>query len=377
MYGTIAVDHERLAGQLALPRDRRLHQRRQPVLCPAEPHRELGDQPDRERLAPDPDRTRPPGTLLRPLHAVDVERPGHRTSAGLDRATGAVGAAQALGIPAGSAIYNDVEGYPSNASCRAAVLSFLSGWTDTLHSYGYLAGVYSSGASGITDVAGAYNDPSYSRVDHIWFAWWNNVANTDAGPYAPAAYWADHQRLHQYAGDVYETWGGVQIRIDRNYLDVSTGTGPPAWSSTVDNTTPGRFTASANWGTSSYSGQRFGTDYRFANPTPASDVAWYRVDIPETASYEVAVWYPADAGYNDSTPYMIATTGGYQTVRVNQRVDGGRWVSLGAFTLAAGDGSRVGVSRWTAGTGHVVADAVRITRRVTTMTTPGAGPTRD
>ena len=53
---------------------------------------------------------------------------------------------------------------------------------------------------------------------------------------------------------------------------------------------------------------------------------------------------------------------GNQTVRVNQRVNGGQWLSLGVFTLAAGDGDKVGVSRWTTGTGYVIADAVRITR---------------
>ncbi|WP_332838456.1 golvesin C-terminal-like domain-containing protein [Micromonospora sagamiensis] len=60
--------------------------------------------------------------------------------------------------------------------------------------------------------------------------------------------------------------------------------------------------------------------------------------------------------------YVVATTTGNQTVRVNQRVNGGRWVPLGVFTLAAGDGDKGGVSRWTSGTGYVVADAVRITR---------------
>jgi hypothetical protein len=288
--------------------------------------------------------------------------PATARAQGSTAATSAVNAAQSLGILAGSAIYNDIESYPSNASCKAAVLSFLSGWTDTLHTHGYLAGMYSSGSSGITDVASAYNDPSYSRVDHIWLAWWNGVADTNAGSYAPAAYWANHQRLHQYAGNVSETWGGVQINIDRNYLDVAAGNQPPAWSTTVDNTTAGRFTASANWGTSTYSSQRFGADYRFADPVLASDVAWYKVNIPQTATYEVAVWYAAAAGYNDSTPFMVATTGGNQTVRVNQRVNGGQWVSLGVFTLAAGDGDKVGVSRWTTGTGYVIADAVRITR---------------
>ncbi|WP_159079101.1 phosphodiester glycosidase family protein [Plantactinospora sp. BC1] len=152
---------------------------------------------------------------------------------------------------------------------------------------------------------------------------------------------------------------GAQRPVPNGIGFVSTA---QAWSSTVDNSTAGRFTASANWGTSSYSSSRFGTDYRFADPVLSSDVAWYRVNVPETASYAVAVWYPADPGYNDSTPFIVATTSGNQTVRVNQRANGGRWVSLGVFTLPSGDANRVGVSRWTSGTGYVVADAVRITR---------------
>jgi len=307
------------------------------------------------------DRQAPCGTRT-PKMSSD---PAEAREQGASRAASAVSAARALGIPAGSTIFNDIEHYPSNPSCRAAVLSYLSGWTERLHALGYLSGMYSSGSSGVADLCGAYHDPAYTRVDHLWFAWWNNVANVDAGPYCPAEYYADHQRLHQYAGDVYETWGGVQLRIDRNYLDVATGATPeppPGWSTVVDNTTAGRFTASANWGTSAYSDQRYGTDYRFAEPVLASDVAWYRVNIPETASYEISVWYPANAGYNDSTPFIVATTSGNQTVRVNQRINGGQWVSLGVFTLPAGDGDRVGVSRWTSGTGYVIADAIRVTR---------------
>ncbi|GAA3772013.1 hypothetical protein GCM10022225_69200 [Plantactinospora mayteni] len=152
---------------------------------------------------------------------------------------------------------------------------------------------------------------------------------------------------------------GAQRAVPNGIGFVSTA---QPWSSTVDNTTADRFTASANWGTSSYSSQRFGADYRFADPVLSSDVAWYRVNIPETASYAVSVWYPADPGYNDSTPFIVATTSGNQTVRVNQRGNGGRWVSLGVFTLAAGDANTVGVSRWTSGTGYVIADAVRVTR---------------
>lgn len=152
---------------------------------------------------------------------------------------------------------------------------------------------------------------------------------------------------------------GTQRAIPNGLGFISTA---QPWSTIVDNSTTGRFTASGNWGTSSYSSQRYGADYRFANPVLASDPAWYKVNIPQTGSYEVSVWYPANSGYNDSTPFIVATTTGNQTVRVNQRVNGGRWVSLGVFTLAAGDSDKVGVSRWTSGNGYLIADAVRITR---------------
>ncbi|MCG5468921.1 DUF1906 domain-containing protein [Micromonospora sp. LAH09] len=284
-------------------------------------------------------------------------------SQGVAAANSAATAAQALGIGSTSTIYNDIEQYPSNTSCRAAVLSFLSGWTEQLHVRGYLAGMYSSGTSGIKDVCDAYDNPNYTRLDQIWIAWWNGVADTDAGSYCADDHYANHQRLHQYAGNVTETWGGVTMTIDRNYLDVTvTPTPPQQWTATIDNSSSGGFTASSDWGTSAYSAQRFGTDYRFATPVTSSDVAWYRSTIPTTGSYEISVWYPADAGYNNQTPYVVATTTGSKTISVNQRINGGRWASIGVFTLAAGTGNRVGVSRWTSGTGFVVADAVRITR---------------
>jgi uncharacterized lipoprotein YddW (UPF0748 family) len=136
------------------------------------------------------------------------------------------------------------------------------------------------------------------------------------------------------------------------------GSGP--FSAIVDNTDSGRFTASANWGTSTFSAQRYGTDYRYANPVSSSDVAWYKVNIPAAGSYKVQVWYPANAGYNSSTPYIVATTSGNVSVAVDQRTGGGTWVTLGTYTLAAGDHNVVGVSRWTAGTGYVIADAVKV-----------------
>jgi hypothetical protein len=49
-------------------------------------------------------------------------------------------------------------------------------------------------------------------------------------------------------------------------------------------------------------------------------------------------------------------------VFADQRSGGGGWHGIGTFTLVAGDYNALGVSRWTSGTGLVIADAIRLTR---------------
>lgn len=154
---------------------------------------------------------------------------------GRDAADAAMTAATALGFGSGSAVYSDIENYTSTTSCKASVLSYVSGWTEQLHAKGWLSGVYSSASSGIRDLSSAYTSTAYTRPDHIWFAWWNDRADTDTGSYAPATQWANHQRIHQYAGEVPETWGGVRLSgIDRDYLDVGSGTPLPCDTVSLD-----------------------------------------------------------------------------------------------------------------------------------------------
>ena len=156
---------------------------------------------------------------------------------------------------------------------------------------------------------------------------------------------------------------GYRFATVRDFLG---GAPPPAPSPSeivVDNATAGRLTASGNWGASSWSGQRYGAGYRYATPQAVSDAAWFKAAIPATGAYEVFAWYPADSGYNSATPFVIEAAGGRVVVRVNQQINGGRWVSLGTHTLNAGDYNVVGVSRWSAASGYVIADAIKLARR--------------
>ena len=143
------------------------------------------------------------------------------------------------------------------------------------------------------------------------------------------------------------------------YMSYVRGDDPGGWNVVVDNTTSGAFTASGNWAAASAPGQ-YGSDHRHAQPLLASDPAWFGAELPEAGRHRVEVWYPADPANNARTPYIVSTTSGNQTVYVDQRTNGGRWVELGTFDLDQGRYNVVGVSRWTSSAGSIEADAVRI-----------------
>lgn len=146
--------------------------------------------------------------------------PSLAASQGAAEALDAVNDAAAIGIGPGSPIYNDMESYTQTTSATNATLAYLEGWTKKLHQLGYESGVYSSSGSGIEDLVGRIGT-LYTQPDHIWIANWNGRQDT-YDPVVPANAWVNHQRIHQYRGGHNETWGGVTINIDNNYVDAST-----------------------------------------------------------------------------------------------------------------------------------------------------------
>jgi Domain of unknown function (DUF1906) len=145
--------------------------------------------------------------------------PSQANAEGQSEARSAVAAARAFGFGPGTPVYFDMEGYGTGQSaCTRAVLNFLGGWTRALHAAGYVSGVYSSASSGITDLAHQYGNGSYPRPDDIWIADWNSEpVLTDHA--VPNGDWANHQRLHQYAGPHNETWGGATVNMDSDAAD--------------------------------------------------------------------------------------------------------------------------------------------------------------
>jgi len=136
-----------------------------------------------------------------------------------------IAAASKLGISAGSTLWYDIEAFSiTKTDCRESALSFLSAWTEQLHARGFVSGVYSSGASGIKmlDDARATRPGAYTMPDQLWIADWNGRADV-ASSYARSDGWTPHRRVHQYRGGHNETYGGVTINIDNNWVDLGRG----------------------------------------------------------------------------------------------------------------------------------------------------------
>jgi len=148
---------------------------------------------------------------------------------GVTQATESVAAAAALGIAAGSTLWYDLEGFDyNNTKCRESALWFLSGWTQQIRALGYVSGVYSSAGSGIKalDEARVTRPTAFALPDQIWIARWDGIASVKT-PYIRNDGWRPHARIKQYQGGHNETWGGVTINIDRNYLDLGQGSVAP------------------------------------------------------------------------------------------------------------------------------------------------------
>lgn len=121
----------------------------------------------------------------------------------------------------GTVIYYDIENFnPANTACRAAVKSFIDGWTERLHYWGNRAGAYGgSCTSYVSDWATVAHQP-----DNLWVAAWNYSRYNDAVSLFDItclsnSLWPNHQRIRQYTTGHNETWGNVTFNIDSNIAD--------------------------------------------------------------------------------------------------------------------------------------------------------------
>jgi hypothetical protein len=117
------------------------------------------------------------------------------------------------------------------------------------------------------------------------------------------------------------------------------------------------FVDEVDWNSYSGPGESFyGTDMRYKAAGGGSTATW-TPDITQAGSYNVYAWWSAYKKRASNAPYTVNHTGGSDTIRISQRIDGGKWNLLGNFNFTVGTSGSVVLSD--DGNGAVVADAVK------------------
>ncbi len=248
---------------------------------------------------------------------------GSAGAQGAAAAADAIARAQLLGIGSGNPIYDDMEAYPHTTANTSAVLAFLAGWTNELHSHGYLSGVYSSTGSGIADLVSNHGT-GYAEPDDIWIADWNGQQVT-SDPSVPSSYWSSHQRIHQYDGGGNERWGGVTLNIDHDYLDAATAGA----------------SCSAQFASGTFI-QVVGSEalYRIAGGAPLFVTDWSTVGGAQPATIVTSTQYQSLCPFPVNGTFLMSSTG---TV---YRVAGGAPLRVTNWGLFGGVQPYVAVDQW-------------------------------
>ncbi|QNN54179.1 glycoside hydrolase domain-containing protein [Nocardioides mesophilus] len=142
---------------------------------------------------------------------------------GREEADTAVAAARDLGIATGSTLWYDLEGFDTRGrQCRDSTVAMLAGWTGRLHDHGFRSGVYSSASSGIAVLERRRRAGAGGLPDRVWVADWNGREDVHS-PVLAADAWAG-DRVHQFRGTHTESYGGVPLVVDSNFLVTGGGT---------------------------------------------------------------------------------------------------------------------------------------------------------
>jgi len=249
--------------------------------------------------------------------------PSQAAAQGAAAANDAVNQARALGIPTGNPIYDDMEQYSRSSTNSMTVLSFLSGWTNQLHADGYQSGVYSSASSGISDLVSQYGT-GYAEPDDIWIAHWDGQATTNDS-YVPSGDWAGANRVRQYVGGHNETYGGVTINIDTDYLNSATASAssPPPFAD-------GTFIQAS----------RDSNVYRVAGGAAMLVSSWAGFGGPQPVTMTTASQLAALPPYPASGTFVTTTTG------QPYRVAGGTAFPITNPSLFGGQQSAITIDDW-------------------------------
>ena len=128
-----------------------------------------------------------------------------------------------------------------------------------------------------------------------------------------------------------------------------------------NNSSVAKIAVSGNWNSSSNVSGYYKSGYWWSTTEAISDGATFSFYLAGDATRTVDAWWPAASDRSTAAPFVMFDANGTKlgTVKVNQKSNGSKWVTLGTFNFKKGWNSVV-LSRWVSDDDVVIADAIRV-----------------
>jgi hypothetical protein len=123
------------------------------------------------------------------------------------------------------------------------------------------------------------------------------------------------------------------------------------------------------WNQSANSGFWAGTPARYTGVGTGEKYARFTLGLTVSGQYEVYAWWVHSSNRAKDTPVIINHRRGIDTVRVDQTVNGGQWMYIGAYLFSGDSTETVTISNDAATGQYVIADGVRLVAIDTTAAT--------
>ena len=115
-----------------------------------------------------------------------------------------------------------------------------------------------------------------------------------------------------------------------------------------------------SWTLATTATDKYGSDYRYKGSGTGSAYLQYTPDITVAGNYDLYEWHSVGSNRTTDAPIVINYNGGSVTKRIDQTVNGGKWVYVGRYNFAKGTTGNIRIAdNFTTGS-VVIADAVKL-----------------
>jgi len=155
-------------------------------------------------------------------------------------------------------------------------------------------------------------------------------------------------KVWAYSKNGYSNFGDINVILDKSNK----------YANTIMDDNSANIAFTGNWVLSNSQSDRYGIGYRYSSAGDGTSKAVWTPDIKTPGPYNIYAWWSAHENRASNAPYIVVHKNGTDTIRVNQRANGGKWNLLGRYYLEQGKNGSITLTN--KADGIVVADAARV-----------------